>query len=291
LDETGPHVLAGKTCGGDIFAINNFGPLKFSQDGSKLLSLAIYTGVNIFDFDRCTGVITNPVIIPNHMLADSGWICEGLATSDNSRYLYVCMTKYVYQYDLWATDIAASVQTIAVYDGYAAPAGSVFYTAQNGPDGKIYISCGNTETDYHVIHKPEGRGDSCYFEQHSIHLPTPSAGVPSYPNYRLGALPASACDTLSGLNETARAEKEKAIKIFPNPASDVVTIDYGFTDWSKGEVTLQISNELGQVVYIQKLPMYSGFQKIDISSFGQGFYNASIKRNEAVIATAKFVKQ
>jgi hypothetical protein len=34
LDETGPHVLAGKTCGGDDFAINNFGPLKFSQDGA-----------------------------------------------------------------------------------------------------------------------------------------------------------------------------------------------------------------------------------------------------------------
>jgi hypothetical protein len=291
LDETGPHVLPGKTCGGDIFTIYNFGPVKFSQDGNKFFNLGLYTGLNIFDFDRCAGEISLQTTISYPYLADSGWIGMGVATSSDSRYLYVSLTHYIFQYDLLAADIPNSMDTVGVYDGYRSPNGSIFYTAQNGPDGKIYISCGNSETDYHVIHNPDAGGDSCHFEEHGIHLPTLSCGVPSFPNYRLGALPASACDTLSGLNETARAEKEKAIKIFPNPASDVVTIDYGFTDWSKGEATLQISNELGQVVYNQKLPMYSGFQKIDISSFGQGFYNASIKRNEAVIATAKFVKQ
>ena len=156
---------------------------------------------------------------------------------------------------------------------------------------KIYISCGNADTVYHVIERPDEKGDSCLFKQHSLSLPSPSAGVPSFPNYRLGELAGSPCDTLTALNENIRVEKEKILKVFPNPATDFVVIDYGFTDWNKGEVDLQISNELGQIVYEHKLPMYSGFQKINISSFANGFYTVYIKRGNAVVARVKMMKE
>ncbi|MBL0309648.1 MAG: T9SS type A sorting domain-containing protein [Bacteroidetes bacterium] len=87
-------------------------------------------------------------------------------------------------------------------------------------------------------------------------------------------------------------EKEKVLKAFPNPASDVVTVDYGFTDWSKdGTVSMEIVNELGQVIHQQALPQYSGFQKLNISSYPSGIYTAYIKRNRSVVAVAKFAKQ
>jgi hypothetical protein len=188
---------------------------------------------------------------------DSSWLSNGVAFSPNSRFLYVSASKVLLQFDMWASNAPASVDTVGRYDGFQLPFGSYFDKEQLAPDGKIYISCGNTEADYHVISNPNGKGDSCNFEQHALRLPTLSACVPNYPNYRLGALTGSACDTITGLNETARSSLDQILKVFPNPATDITTIDYGFTDWNKGQPALEICNALGQTVYTQYLPMYS----------------------------------
>ncbi len=291
VNESGAHLLPALNCLSTTTIFGSIGATCFSPDGSKFIYLGVYGGVNIFDFDRCSGEISNPVFIPIPVFQDSTWIGNGVAISPNNRFLYVGATRYVFQYDLWATDIAASIDTVAVYDGFKSPFGSFFNTMQLAPDGKIYESCGNAEKVYHVIENPDRKGDSCNFVQHGIHLPTFSWGVPNFPNYRLGALPGSPCDTLTGLNETARAEKEKLLKVFPNPTTDYITVDYGFTDWNKGEATLEITNQLGQVVHRQPLPMYSGFQKVEVSQLTTGVYTAFIKRGVQVVATAKFVRE
>jgi hypothetical protein len=114
------------------------------------------------------------------------------------------------------------------------------------------------------------------------------------PNYRLGPVKGSVCDTLgldslNGVRNTPYYEQ--ILKIFPNPATDYTVIDYGFTDWNKGQVRLEVCNALGQLVYSQQLPMYSGYQKIDVSAFASGAYMAFIKRGTGVVAVAKFVKE
>lgn len=304
IDEAGIHPQQDTTCGGGEVPFIYSRATVFSPDGTKYVHYDIKTGLNIFDFDRCSGMLSNAVTIPMPNYLDSGYINAGAAISPNSRFLYVGCFIYVFQFDLQAADIAASIDTVAVYDGFASPFASFFHTMQLAPDGKIYESCGNGETVYHVIDRPDEKGDSCLFKQHAIQLLSPSAGVPNFPNYRLGALTGSPCDTLTGLNDIERAEKEKILKVFPNPATDFITIDYGFTDWSKGDIELEIVNELGHIVYLQKLPMYSGFQKINVSLFASGVYNVFIKRGAAVsplsswrgaggevIANAKFVKQ
>jgi hypothetical protein len=83
----------------------------------------------------------------------------------------------------------------------------------------------------------------------------------------------------------------RSLRLFPNPTNDYVTLDYGFTDWNKGAVSLEITNELGQVVYTQPLPMYSGFQQLDVARFAAGMYNVAVKRGGAVVAVAKLVKE
>lgn len=289
LDETGPHLIPDSVCGGATYTLDEYDfPMNFSQDGSKLISVGYYAGLNIFDFDRCTGNIGNALNIPYPFLADSEWTCAGLATSPNSRYLYVSLAILLLQYDLWANDIPASVDTIARYDGFNGQLPTYFCTAQNGPDGKIYISCGNADTVYHVINNPDAKGDSCNFVQHGVYLPSPSCGIPSFPNYRLGALPANACDTTIGVN-AVQAAKEQIIHIYPNPANTYAIVDYGFTDWNKCQPDLEICNILGQVVYTQTLPMYSGLQQIDISQFATGTYAVFIKRGSGVVAVNKLV--
>jgi hypothetical protein len=295
LDGAGIHIQPSLHCENISIRYNNLGASNFSEDGAKYAYFSLVDGVVIFDFDRCNGALSNSNFIPIPGLIDSGWIGMGVCFSPNDKYLYVCATKEVYQYDLSSTDIAASKITVAIYDGYhlinAPGLASLFTTAQMGPDGKIYISCGNSMPVYHVINTPDEQGDSCHFLQHSLHLPSPSLGVPHFPNYRLGPLSGSACDTLTGLDDEARAAKEQILKVFPNPAKDVVTIDYGFTNWNKGEVQLEITNALGQVVYEQHVPMYSGFQRLDVAEFAAGVYTTYIKRNNSIVAISKFVKE
>jgi len=293
LDTSGIHLVDSICLGipmynGDIFASC------FSPDGSKYVYLSGNHGLNIYDFDRCSGNLSSPINLPLPSINDSGWLGIGVSISPNSRFLYVDVTEQLYQFDLWNPNIFSTIDTVGIYDGFYSPDfNSGFQTffdlAQLAPDGKIYISCGNTVPVLHVINYPNEKGDSCNFAQHSVHLPSASNTLPNFPNYRLGVLSGSYCDTLLAISNVSAAP-EQIIKIFPNPSSDYVIVDYGFTDWNKGEVYLEITNELGQMVYKQELPMYSGFQKIDVSKFASGVYTVSIIRGTGVVAVAKLVK-
>jgi hypothetical protein len=289
INDSGVNVLPMTTCGGIATPSDDIGADCFSPDGTKYVYLSGYGGLNIFNFDRCSGELSDPISLPLPIINQKQWLGLGVAISPNNRFLYVSLTNEVYQFDLNAEDVFASIDTVARYDfvDYL----SRFAMAQPGPDGKIYISCGNADTAFHVINTPDLKGDSCGFVQRGAHLPSFCNSVPNFPNYRLGALTGSACDTITDLNEIARAEKERILKVFPNPTSDVITIDYGFTDWNKGEVSLEVSNDVGQIVYTQKLPMYSGFQKLDVSKYATGLYTTYIKRNEQIIAVQKFAKE
>ncbi len=288
LDKTGLHILT-PTCGGQAMG-GLSGAASFSPDGSKYVYVSLQQGISLFDFDRCTGELSNPLYKPLRIFADSGLIGIGAAFSPNNRFLYVNATIHCYQFDLWANDVWASIDTVARYDGAYNPFASVFHTMQIAPDGKIYSGCGNGEYVYHVIERPDEKGDSCLFKQHGVDLPSYAGyGLPNFPNYRLGALTGSGCDTLTHVG--LLSEDEAQIKVYPNPASEFVVVDYGFIDWGKGEATMYITNEAGQQVYEQKLPMYSGFQKIDVSKFTSGVYTAYLNRDNRVILSKQFAKQ
>ncbi|MEO8590202.1 MAG: hypothetical protein ABI432_12585, partial [Flavobacteriales bacterium] len=119
------------------------GQVCFSPDGSKFAYYwGLQTDLEIFDFDRCTGLFSNPV----HVLINDADGMGGVAFSPNSRYLYVSSVEDVYQYDTQAADIAASMVHVAEWDGFYSPSppfATGFDLAQLAPDGKIYISTGN----------------------------------------------------------------------------------------------------------------------------------------------------
>ncbi|NUQ26866.1 MAG: hypothetical protein HUU34_23225, partial [Saprospiraceae bacterium] len=88
---------------------NSIGQAVFSPDGTKYASINVAgiigdpIHVNIYDFDRCSGQLSNQV---QFTYADTA-SCAGIAISPNSRFLYVSSFRYLYQYDLWASDIEA----------------------------------------------------------------------------------------------------------------------------------------------------------------------------------------
>ncbi len=267
--------------------------LRFSPDGSYFATASKIQGLAIFDFDRCNGQIALKEQISIPELIDSlQWWPTSLEFSDDGRFIYLAATYRLFQFDLQAPSIASSKTTVGTYNSsHRCPFTQSFSHLQRAPDGKIYMNGGSTNYCIGVIINPNTQGSACNFNDTAINLPTFIDGLPYYPNYRLGALPGSPCDTLTGLNELAREEKEKILKLYPNPTTNFVTIDYGFTDWNKGGVSLEITNALGQIVFSRELPMYSGLQKIDVHAFANGVYGIYIKRRGLVVAKSMLVKQ
>jgi len=183
---------------------HGLGQSVFSPDGSKYAHMSLHVQtqnyLNIFDFDRCTGLFSNPLQI----FYTDNEVAGGVAISPNSRYLYLSSYLEIYQFDLYAEDIEASRQTVAVYDGYleTVPGFSLgfatrFFLAQLAPDNKIYLSTYSSVRSLHVINNPDLPGMACEVIQHGIMLPTLNAfGLPNYPHFRLGSLSGSSCDTL-----------------------------------------------------------------------------------------------
>ena len=184
-----------QTIGNPTFS--NEGQATFSPDGTKyvrLNNLGFEYGawMDILDFDRCTGKLSN-----YRGFYKSVGGSAGVSISPNSRYLYFSRGITVHQYDLWADDVEALEKLVATYDGFANPLPTNFWMSQLAPDGKIYVGSNSSVKNYHIIHHPDQPGLACNFEQHAIDLPTiASRSIPTFPYYRLGPLDGSACDTL-----------------------------------------------------------------------------------------------
>jgi len=176
---------------------------EFSPDGEKYMINACRKGVALYDFDRCTGLLTNPKFIERATIFN-----QGATFSPNSKILYTVDKgmRELLQYNLEATDIGASKEIVAVWNGttdsFNAP--TVFGFMQQGLDDKIYVWAGGS-TYMHVIGFPNLLGVNCGVHQQAIKLPNISNN-PSlyYPNYRLGPIDESSCDTL-GINNLPTA--------------------------------------------------------------------------------------
>jgi hypothetical protein len=193
----------------------------FSPDGAKFVRYGIYDDISIFDFDRATGQLSNFKFIPLQEETYQGNppVNPGCAISPNSRFLYIAAQYAIYQFDLWADDIEASKQLIAVYDDFYSPYATIFNTMQLGPDCKIYISIPNGVDVLHVINRPDEPGLACDLVQHGVSLPVCNAAMPLFPNYRLGATPSYPCDSTLSVRVGAPVPSN-GVMVMPNPASD-----------------------------------------------------------------------
>ena len=155
-----------------------------TPDGHKYIRFNPWNGLDIFDFDRCTGQLSNP--IESGPFSDSVIVVGGVACSMDSKYLYVSNRQFLYQYDLHETNILSSKVLVGTYDGYVDPFATTFYHMLLAPDGKIYMFSSNGVKSLHVINHPERKGILCDLRQHAIKLPAyTSVGSPTMPYFRL----------------------------------------------------------------------------------------------------------
>lgn len=264
------------------------GQAVYSPNGTKYAIYDVINYLQIFDFDRCTGMFSNPLFLK---IQDSA-SCGGVAFSPNSRYLYVSSTRYIYQFDMQASDILASKTTVAVWDSSyipSVPFATTFAHMQLAPDGKIYFNSCNGTNILHVINYPDSAGLNCDVCQHCVSLPTYiSFTIPNFPNYFLGADSGSVCDTLQlGIPKAELKTQSESVSVFPNPAQDYLQVNYTPNNYVK---TLQIIDVNGKVILDRKLAQYSQLASIDASKFLAGIYLCkTIYRDKSV--TCKFVKE
>ena len=239
-------------------------------------------------FDRCNGVISPWLNLrtPYNNVTQNGICGTALSFSASGRFLYVNTFKEVYQFDLIDTNIQQSVVKIGFEDSLHS---TMFEQSQIGPNGKIYISNFNGFTNsLSVIQNPEEKGLMCNFTYHSdtIHGSLAVIGVPNMPNYHLGALVGSACDTIvSSIPNISESEGQVKILVNPNPASSMVRVT---VSGAQGVIQLTVYNTLGEAISITQINEYA---ELSVTDLPNGVYYYAATGNQTILAKGKLVVQ
>jgi len=248
----------------------------FSQQGDKFIMVltenldSMQTVVDLFDFDRCNGFLSNAREIE---IPDTNLVAIGCSFSPSGRWLYVNTNKDIYQYDTWSIgNINNSRFVVATWDT-AVNASYKFYHQLLGPDGKTYVTNWTSATYLHVITNPDSQGIACNVVQGALQLPVfNSKEMPNATNYSLGPVTGSVCDSLTSVGEMISHDIQ--LQISPNPSNGQFSITYGLVKNKDGE--LKICNILGELVYKQDLPQWSSLQRIILKNVKSGIYFINI---------------
>ncbi|MFN8152677.1 MAG: T9SS type A sorting domain-containing protein [Bacteroidia bacterium] len=264
------------TLGNYISSHGSIGNPVFSNTGDKL-AFNIYdnpttqnSSVVLCDFDRCNGTFSNVIVIP----VTNGYYLWGLSFSPDGSKLYVNSTQNIFQINV----SSHIVDTVATYDGfyYLFPALSTTFMEQYlAANGKIYLTTGNGTQHLHEINYPDSAGLACDVRQHAVNLGVWNFwSIPNHPNYNLGPVVGSVCDTLGlGIEEH---QHDFHFGISPNPVADIpVKIIYLLPENKSG--IFELYDITGQLVYKMNLPPWSTLQYVGLPSLSEGVYTAVVR--------------
>ena len=302
LDKTGIKIQEDECIGYNLSlknpdSLNYCVSSKFSHDGNRYASYS-YKGIELYEFNRCTGKLSNRKHTPYSMDFDTTSIYivrpeSEICFSPNSKLLYALNYKEIYQYDVDTSDFQRSKKIVAIYDGFNDPTNpndpsdtiwkTHFVSLNIAPDSKIYINSNFATRYLTVIENPNVKGSLCNVKQHSVKLKTYALGVPHYPNYSL-VKDSSSCKSGIVHNEL------ESIMIYPNPVRKILYISYvsasSVFSMIKNSNQIQITNILGQNIPIN-IEYENDKIKIDVSSMHQGLYIISLQDKNGVYVINK----
>ncbi len=285
---------------------------EFSKDGTKLFSSTTTGLIELYDFNRCTGIISTPTIISQYSLAAPVKSFWSLAVSPDKSKMYVTTTNtgatsdssFLIQFDLNSSNILGTSDTL-----FALKRPQEFANMQIGPDNKLYICTWYTAADgcfdylycdstrnqtnlnLSVVNYPDSLGAACDFQPFSFYLGGKRAycGLPNNPNYELGPLLGSSCDTLT-------------VGIAENPMYSNNIIVYYDGDWETAFINaknlrgkhfkFELFNINGQLIKQEEGQLNSEFytQNLNMSSYADNIYIVRLITEKEVLTT-RFVKR
>jgi len=273
IDYTGPHLVNTQTIGSPfISTIHRDYQCVVNQSGTQMAYLYgtldnmpnLMNRIDLYDFDRCSGTLSNYKTIS---FIDSTTL-NGVAFSPNDSLLYVNGYGVLYQYNL--KDVQDSIRmTVGRYDSVYDPFQTVFNMEKLGPDGKIYVSTWGGTRRLHCITYPNIRGNACNFVQGYFHTDNVNhyfhGSLPNYPNFRLGALVGSACDTVQGTPEIGMVKNQ--VFLYPNPANEFLNLNnIGFND------KVEIVDVLGKTQPVTFVNRSANSLRLNIEKLSIGIY-------------------
>lgn len=272
--------------GGELTTMNIlYGDITFNKDGTKIAnlyqagghnSLTIDPTLDIIDFNRCTGELGRARTVKLPLYNNN--IVAGGCFSPNERFIYFTNAYQLFQYDTWQ-DTTRLIYTVAQ------PTDIWLGRMKVAPNNKIVMETTNNSKFFHYINHPDSVGTACDFRWKGIRLPSWQGGIPYIPDYNMGALAGSVCDTLtSGIKPEERVH---GFRIFPNPAKNNLNMVYLSGD--NENLSITVTNILGQVILNNQLLSTWGADALNTSSFTNGIYFIEILQNGQHLETKKFI--
>ncbi len=283
----------------------NSGQISFNTIGTRMSFINYKGSIELYDFDRCTGLITNPITIQPESTQAPWPACWSAEFSPSGNLLYVTRiaensadSSKLFQYDLTASNISASRITL-----WETPFVTTIAQLKKAPDNKIYIATNfgqvypYTDSMYNsinmnlsVINSPDSLGFACDLQPFSFNLGGKRcySGLPNNPDYDLPALAGSPCDTLTSLNGAAVAVSAAGLYVYYSTQWQTAFIN---ADKLKGQYyRLSVYDLMGKEVFSESgkiTPPY--FTKnLNCGGWAKGIYVVSLECNSEKLVK-KFV--
>ncbi len=274
----------------------NSGRLCVDSTGTKISFANTVSLVELYNFDRCTGIISNPVQIESSIISPPYPYFFSNEFSPSGRFLYITSStnpiSKLWQYDTWAPNILASKTLIWQTSLPPNTIGQV----KRGPDGKIYLSSMwiNSNGWYYfpydssmyypenmnlsVINSPDSAGLACDFQPWSFYLGGKRTywGLPNNPDYDLGPLVGSPCDTLVGISEQPPSIIKPQLNVYYHSEWQTAFINADNLSGTKG--TLEIFDVQGKMVLRENIQIVNGFytRNFNMTGISEGLYIVSL---------------
>jgi hypothetical protein len=263
----------------------------FSSDGNYYIRANSSCGFIVFNFDRCSGMLSNPIHTP---LSNTLGAYGGDAVITKSNILYLISPK-----DIFTEKHAYYEDRILKFDlkklGISTSFGQLLFPNTfetfdikpqkfiNFHDNELYIYTLKDKGSFFKIKNPDDKKNIIDIFKYK-ELPIANSNtVPYFANISLGVKTDSQCDTLVATNN----EVQSRISLFPNPASNVLSIE--FDGHTTNDISIEIYTAQGFIIdkYLQNVNNTK--ITIDIKDLFPGIYYLRIKNSNS-ITTFKFIK-